>query len=464
MSKGSSLKAIIFTIMVTALACSVLLLCGGGVYLYLVAPETLNAIMQGDGTGLVSAPVAATATSANPPATLSTPAEATATLVSAGPTPASHIAAPVEGAGVSAGNTYEQATTITPGQYTGKLIDKKDEAWYKFEVPGGGIINLTFTAGDDLADGFGKSQSITIFNPDRKEIAWQTKVERGKLASFRWVISDSQGGVYYLRVSGGRLYVDLEPDSDGTGSYSFELALQNQNDANSGGDVGDEFAQATVIQIGQPVSGQIGGSDKEDWYKFELSGGQILDLTFTPSPDVKETQSIFAFDAQGKQPIWEAQHVLPSVKQPGQWLMDIAQGGTYYLQITYGYLKDGTGSYALELAARPQNDANSGTDAGAEPEQSLEIQPGQLLTGQVGDFDKFDCYKFTPASGQTISFTPGQETKGMGIQLFNANLKEIWRENQIGPTVTKTHQLTEVTDRPYYLCVGNWGSYTVGVK
>lgn len=361
---------------------------------------------------------------------------------------------------VTAGGSLEQANPIGPGHYSGDLGAKGAENWYKFDLPGGGILSLMFTAGEDISD----SQSVTIFDPSREKLRWHNQIKPGEIVPFHWTANAASGGAYYMRVQHGTLDVDFDPMFNGAGSYSFELAISDQNDANSNGDIGDDFAQAAFIQLGDPISGQLGGSDKADWYKFEVSGGQIVDLVFTPGADVQETQSIFAYDANHGNPIWEAQHVFPSVREPGRWVLDTSQAGIYYLQITYGHLKNGTGSYTLELSSQSQNDINQGIDAGGEPVQGLDIGPGQPLSGEVGNFDKLDCYKFTPVSGQTINYTLNPEAEGGAVQLFDADQREIWEENPVAPSVTKSHQLNEVIGGPYYICVAGEGNYTLEIK
>ncbi len=461
MTQNNKTYLILITVALTAASCVLLLLCGGGAAMWLIGPEMLSPAAETanqrppDAAGAAFEPPAAETNPAEPPVTEGE-AETEAETAVEPEVEAPAESPPGEIVEIEAGNMFEEAAPISPGRYGGH-ISAEEEDWYKFEVPGGGIIEVSFTAGGDVPE----TQSVTLYDPERESIRHDVHVKPGRVADLAWITNASQSGFYYIRVGHGK---DGTLTTNGTGSYTVELTMQNQDDAALGSDAGDEFPQAVAIQAGQPITGQLGGADRNDWYKLEVPGGHILDLTFTPGADVAETQSIFAFDADYGEPIWEEQHVFPSVNHAGRWIVGAEMGGTYFFQITYGHRKNGTGSYTFEVTVQPQNDANGGGDAGGEPVKGLDIQPGQPLSGEVGNFDEFDCYKFAPATGQTVSFTPGEETNGMGIQVFDADLEQIWRERSVGPTVNKTHQLAEVEGGTYYLCVGNVGQYTVEVR
>ncbi|MEA3344834.1 MAG: hypothetical protein U9Q78_01075, partial [Chloroflexota bacterium] len=125
----------------------------------------------------------------------------------------------------------------------------------------------------------------------------------------------------------------------------------------------------------------------------------------------------------------------------------------------------GYGSYSIELSSESQNDADSGGDAGDKVANALEVETGLTFSGQFGDFDEEDWYRFTPSVGQTISFTPSEDAEPMDVYLLDPDQNEIWYKGDIGPTVTKTFEITEVVGEPYYIQVSfGSGSYTIEIK
>jgi hypothetical protein len=332
------------------------------------------------------------------------------------------------------------------GLHTGALAEGDEEHWYKFEVPHGHVLSLAFTPGEDVPG----SLDVWLYNSDQKDIWSAQNVGPTVTQSGTRVMNTSSGGTYYVQVC------------DGPGSYSLDLSLQGQNDAGSGGDAGDELLQGLEVGTGQTISGQIGNYDEEDWYKFELPHGHILSLAFTPGEDVPGSLDIWLYNSDQKE-IWSAQNVGPTVTQLGTRVMNTSSGGTYYVRVC-----DGEGRYGIELASQSQNDAGSGGDAGDELVQALEVGTGQTISGQLGDYDEEDWYKVEVPAGHILSlaFTPGEDVPhSLDVWLYNPDQKEIWAAQNVGPTVTKSYEMTEGMAGPHYIQVSDGqGSYALEIK
>jgi hypothetical protein len=413
-------------------------------YLLLQDQATALAPATADSGGNLTLPTPATPSgdTSAPPSGDTSPAEPSLTPI---PTP------PAEPVEVTPGATYEDAVGILAGQYTGQ-VHKGEEDWYKFEILSGHILKLALTPGGE-AD----TLEINIIDSNRGD-SWNIhNIVPPSVATFDRIMSSASTGTYYLQIMPGY--------SGSGGSYTLDLSWEPQNDANQGQDAGDDADRALTIplEMEAPVTipGLVGNLDEVDWYKFDLPNSGILNLAFSPHGKA-DVFNIILYDSNRGE-IWNEHLVEPPASVPLNLMMNSSSGGIYYVEVEPS-LKGGQGRYALDLSLQNQNDASTGSDAGDEPVQGIEIGADQALTGIVGDLDDFDCYKFTPVVGQIVSFTPGEETNGMGIQLFNADIREIWHENRVGPTINKTFQLDEVSGGPYYFCVGNQGSYTVEVK
>ncbi len=392
-----------------------------------------------------------------PPAQQPTPTESKLTSPTVTPvpvniqpeTPPSPTPLPVAPVEVTPGTTYEDAVLITAGQYA-DAVAKGEEDWYKFDILPGHTLNLALQPAGDA-----KSLEINIID-NASGNSWEFyNIEPPAIATFERTMSGASVGLYYLQII---------PYGGGGGRYTLDISWEPQNDANQGGDAGDNADQAFAIPLSiespTTVTGLVNGFDDIDWYTVDIPHGSILDLTFTPAGEAEEFEVTLYDTNRGE--IWNKYNIEPPTTLPLNLVMNSTSGGTYYLAIEE--YSNGGGHYTLDLALQTQNDANSGHDAGDEPVQGLEITPSQTYTGLVADFDEFDCYKFTPVTGQIVSFTPGPETNGMGIQLFNTDIKELWRERSVAPTVEKTFQLPEVSGGPYYLCIGNEGEYSLAVR
>ena len=217
-------------------------------------------------------------------------------------------------------------------------------------------------------------------------------------------------------------------------------------------------AEATEVSMG--LSTGVLTNDDEDWYKFEVPNGHVLSVAFTPAEDAQPTDvSLFTPD---QEEIWWKYGVGPTVTKSATKVMNTDSGGTYYARVSGGY-----GSYSIELSSQSQDDAQSGGDAGDKVVDALEVQTGLAFSGQLGDFDEEDWYKFEVPNGHVLSvaFTPAEDAQPTDVSLFTPDQEETWWELSVGPTVTVAFEITEVVGGPYYIQVAyGSGSYTIEIK
>jgi len=226
--------------------------------------------------------------------------------------------------GGDAGDGMEDALKIETGMSVSAQIGDLDyEDWYAFDVPDGHILKVAFTPDED-ADG---QMSIKLFSPDQSEIWSQSDVGPMATQSVSQMMGSSSGGVYYLKVYGGR------------GSYGIDLFLDEQDDAGSGEDAGDRPEDALPIYAEATLPGQIGDFDHEDWYQFAPEVG--LTISFTPAEAASGPMTVQVFGPDGTE-IWSQQDAGPGATAA----FDITEvaGEPYYIQIS-----GSQGSYTIEL-------------------------------------------------------------------------------------------------------------------
>jgi len=84
----------------------------------------------------------------------------------------------------------------------------------------------------------------------------------------------TQETINFVADSTGPWYMEIKYISGtGTAQYSFTISLNGQNDADTGNDAGDNFADATLLTAGS-YNGYLDMNDEEDWYKFNVNSGQ----------------------------------------------------------------------------------------------------------------------------------------------------------------------------------------------
>jgi len=164
-----------------------------------------------------------------------------------------------------AGNEIKRAYPIYPGEtidnYPGRgrtgKIDSRDEDWYFFSACMGQEIKVSVTP----PSGF--DMNIKLIDSEGNEKA------------------SSSSTISYIADMSGFWFIQFDYVSgSGEGQYSFDVTLNNQNDAGTGNDAGDSFETATLITPGNH-DGYLDMNDELDWYKFDVNAGEYIHLTLT---------------------------------------------------------------------------------------------------------------------------------------------------------------------------------------
>ncbi|MBU1355114.1 MAG: pre-peptidase C-terminal domain-containing protein [Candidatus Edwardsbacteria bacterium] len=84
-----------------------------------------------------------------------------------------------------------------------------------------------------------------------------------------------------------RFYFNSDGSVTNTGVYIDDVALTGtgsvtQNDAGSGGDAGNDFSTALTVSPGSWTGCYLDGTDRNDYYKFNVTSGQVIKVKITP--------------------------------------------------------------------------------------------------------------------------------------------------------------------------------------
>jgi hypothetical protein len=166
-----------------------------------------------------------------------------------------------------------------------------------------------------------------------------------------------------------------------------------QNDAGSGGDVPADLASPYRIESGAKYSGSLDEGDDGDAYTVSYNSGDVVGIKVIPSSGLDIALMCAEFRANdGVKGEEENLYVGSDIDKTHITRIDILIG-----------VVSGTGNYALEVTMTPQNDGNSGGDAGAGDENVVKLEPGTYSDCHLGYGDQNDNYKVSLAPGQTAT-------------------------------------------------------------
>ena len=190
------------------------------------------------------------------------------------------VAVGVAGEGEAEPNdTFEEATLIEAGISQG-ILGPGDKDYYQFEVPNGGIVKVEFVGAEFIF-------TIKLFDPTQRKIEEHNFIDE---ATAILLMNSSSGGACYLAV-------ETPLDLDEELGYTVELTLTMQDDAGTGGDAGDSFEEAMLVEEGKH-DGQMGNIDQADYYSFEATSDTVLE--FYVDIDASCCIEIVVFDADQK--------------------------------------------------------------------------------------------------------------------------------------------------------------------
>ena len=346
------------------------------------------------------------------------------------------------GSGTDAGDNITNALPLKPDRaYSGELGGLDESDWYRFDIPAGHILNLAFTPNESAAP-----MKFSLRNFERSEIWYSGEVPPAATSSKRVMMNNSSGGTYYLEAAFG------------SGRYEFEISLEKQNDAGSETDAGDKISEALKIEPGRSYSGELGGFDDNDWYRFSAPPGSVLKITFSAYEGGEPIK--FSFRDTQRAELWSTEEIPAGATESKRILINRSSGGTYFLEAFYG-----SGPYVFEVLLKNQNDGDSGTDAGDKITDALEIEPGRLITGELGALDKEDWYMFSSHAGEVIQFTSNKEGEPLKLSMGNAARGEVLYTAELTPGNTKLFEIPKAVRSPYFLKVyGGSSEYSFQIK
>ena len=346
------------------------------------------------------------------------------------------------GTGFDAGDRITKALAIKPdNSVLGEMGGFDLEDWYRFDIPPGHILKLSFTPRESS-----EAMKFSLRSFESSEVWYSGVVPPGETRLERVMMNNSSGGTYYLEAYYG------------SGQYGFDIFIEGQNDAASGTDAGDKMAEALKIMPGRFYSGELGGYDENDWYRFDMPAGSILKMALTNYEDGEPMK--FSFRNVDGIEVWRSELVPPGTTDSTRMIFNSTTGGIYFLEAFYG-----SGPYKFEVLLENQNDGDSGTDAGDKMTEALKIKQGRSIKGELGGFDNEDWYTFSPQEGKSIEFTSNKDGEPLKLSMGNVARRKVLYTAELTPGITRAFEIPRDVRPPYFLKVyGGSSKYSFEIK
>jgi hypothetical protein len=346
------------------------------------------------------------------------------------------------GSRTDAGDKITKAIALEPGSsFFGEMGAFDEEDWYRFDIPAGHILKLSFTP-----DASSEAMKFSLRSFGRSEVWYSGVVPAGETRIKRVMMNNASGGTYYLQAYYG------------SGHYEFGIFTESQNDASSGTDAGDKIAEAFKIRPGRSYSGELGGYDESDWYRFAIPAGSVLKMIF--SNYKKSTPISFSFRNADAVEVWRLDDIPPGDKNTTRMLVNNTTGGIYFLEAF-----DGSGPYEFGIYSEQQNDAGMGSDAGDRIAEATKITSQRTITGELGDLDQEDWYTFSLLERKAIQFTSNTDGEPLKLSMGNLARKKVLYTAELTPGVTETFEVPKDIQPPYFLRIyGGRSKYSFEIK
>lgn len=190
------------------------------------------------------------------------------------------------GSGVDAGESYEDAVSITPGTCEARMTRQDGVDVFRFRAEAGQFVQIDLRPDPNhyAIEACFEDPSGTRCDPRLRTYAPDS----------RWFIAATTGDwLVHFRP-------EFNPDGPSTYDYAFDLtvagetAADPQNDCGTGGGAGNAYTHANLLQVPVDCEGAIRGADAWDWYVVPVTVDQHLTVTLDVPADVDLELCIFS--------------------------------------------------------------------------------------------------------------------------------------------------------------------------
>lgn len=220
------------------------------------------------------------------------------------------------------------------------ITENNTEHWYKFTVADGGKLTLKIMAYMKYVyvDLFTEDLSTDIINVDYFAYGSETAPST---ETYTKVLS---AGTYYLKISRDTY----------NGKYKLCADYESYGLTNQGA---DSYDSPQILPINQTVTGAMTETDKEDWYRLNVSssGNYVIDISA-----YMRYMDLYLYNQDLSKEIGSISYFGGTETAPGRVKKNYTlSAGTYYIKIT----RDDRGKYLLSWSALTQENCSHDYDS-----------------------------------------------------------------------------------------------------
>ena len=336
------------------------------------------------------------------------------------------------GSGVDVSEDYPQAYEIEPGRTVNGFLGDLDEFdMYKIEIMPGSIVTVSFKseAEDD--------QELTFQNPNKEDIFTFYSSQEVTETDDYYLANETAQDYWFIKVD--RYYSD--------GNYSFNVSIDMQNDAGSGGDVSGGYSEAYEISTDTEISGFVGDLDEVDVYKLEIQPGSMVEISFT---SYTEDDQFLEFMNPNKEELFTLYSSSEAVEIDNYYLANETETDHWFIKANR-YNSD-SGNYSFTVASEMQDDAGSQNDVSSGYDDAYEIEGNRAYEGILGYLDDTDVYMIYLHRGSeiTLNFT-AESQPGLDLYFLNPDrVEELSFRSSGGATQRRIFDVGEEFEPDYW--------------
>jgi Ca2+-binding RTX toxin-like protein len=319
-------------------------------------------------------------------------------------------------------NTFDSAIALGSlgnlQTFTDTLDSNDTEDFYRFTLDETAEVDLIakeLSAAIQIAIVADTNQNDTF---DSDDILFEDGVTDTSDTSDRQITQSLDAGTYWVRVSGATSETtNYTLEAQATPTSNSETGHSNSDTSVPEDNAGNDRDNATSLGIINGTSKTrndfIGEADTDDYYRFQVSGNDWVDLQLTPETSDANVD-LALLDRNGN----------PITATESNSLRSAIESGTYFARVSYA---GSDTNYEFTLEGNPVTDR-----AGNAPEeaQSLNIlSSSRTFQDFVGDFDTDDYYRFQILKNSDFTATLDQLSADADIELLkrdnSGSLEEI---------------------------------------
>lgn len=286
----------------------------------------------------------------------------------------------------------EETPTAAADTGSRPVVIEFGESYTIAGVEGAAPMMLTVPAG-----------SVTVLNIDG-DAANQSSASLTATAGFFATVQPGESTVSDPLITAAGQDTELVFDLQARVGDSITFTFENtpQTELPDGGDAPETITDAPLVE--GTVTGLLGGDDSTDIHRFAAAPGDVLTLDFETSAESAGSVN-YSWEFNGD--VKTRGSAAPGAVNSESVIASNEQGGDWFLRIT------GIGEYSFTVTAESQNEAGSGTDAGADIATAVAASPG-TINGWLGGDDSGDIYAVELPAGAVVNVGLSAAADGIG--------------------------------------------------